>query len=105
MNDALFEINRDCEEAVLSFAKNLVDQGRIVEAGWATFYLMVLLPSVSRVQADEMRVAFMAGAQYLWACLRYPGEPISDSDSISRELDCFYNEMMAKIRSSDHGVH
>lgn len=80
--------------------KELVDKGQIIEAGWVSLRLMALPPDTCKVQIDEMRNAFFAGAQHLFASLmsslEEDAEPteadLRRMDLIEEELEGFIKE-------------
>lgn len=49
--------------------QELIDQGKIVEAGWVSYRLVVLSPAADKVQLEETRLAFFAGAQHLFGSI------------------------------------
>lgn len=50
-------------------AKKLTDEGKLIEAGWATMNALVLPADAPPVQRSEMRKAFFMGAQHLYASI------------------------------------
>lgn len=50
------------------FTKDLVDKGQLLEAGWVALRHMTL-QDAPEIQIREMRKAYFAGAQHLWASL------------------------------------
>ena len=76
----------------------------LIEAGWQTLRAMSVSPRASQIQINEMRNAFFAGAQHLFASvlgILDPEEEITDQDmrrmdAIAKELQNFYNEFVAK---------
>lgn len=58
-------------------------EGKLVEAGWLSMFLMVIPPDASPTQISEMRKAFFAGAQHLFASLM----AIMDGDHEPTEAD------------------
>ena len=92
------------DEAINALSKRLVDQGLLIEAGWQTLKLMSVSPNAPQIQLNEMRNAFFAGAQHLFASvlgILDPEEEITDQDmrrmdAIAKELQNFYNEFVAK---------
>lgn len=92
------------DEAINAITKRLVDQGLLIEAGWQTLRAMSVSPRASQIQINEMRNAFFAGAQHLFASvlgILDPEEEITDNDmrrmdAIAKELQNFYNEFVAK---------
>lgn len=86
--------------------KTLVDEGRLIEAGWAGLRLACGLLSAPAQQLREMRMAFFAGAQHSYASLMTvlePGDEPTETDLkrmelIHNELDRFVNEFEAQAR-------
>ena len=91
-------------ELIDALAKELVDRGLLIEAGWQTLKMMSVAPNAPQLQVDEMRNTFFAGAQHLFACMMGildPGAEVTDADfrrmdAISDELEKFYNEFLMK---------
>jgi hypothetical protein len=86
--------------------KQLADEGRLIEAGWVAFRLMVMSPNAPAIQIDECRMAYMAGSQHLWASVMAmldPGEEPTDADLskmdlINKELEAFTREMEQRVK-------
>lgn len=53
--------------ALGDLTRQLVDEGRIVQAGWQVWATAVLPKDASTIQRVECQRAFFAGAQHLWA--------------------------------------
>jgi hypothetical protein len=53
--------------ALAALTRKLVDEGRIVQAGWQVWETAVLPKDAPTIQRVECRRAFFAGAQHLWA--------------------------------------
>jgi len=78
----------------------LVDEGRVIEAGWIALRVQSIPDDASPVQLDEMRNAFFAGAQHLFASinsvLEEGEEPtpadLRRMDNIANELDRFIED-------------
>ena len=49
--------------------KELVDSGRLIEAGFVGFRNIVIHPDAPEAQVNEMHMAFMAGAQHLYGSI------------------------------------
>lgn len=106
-----FEAKRAAiETAVEKVTQELMDQGRIIEAGFRAMISFAYLdadPPMQKDQEDELRAAFFAGAQHLWGsimCSLDPGEEPTEDDErrfalIQSELDTF----IADFRKS-HGI-
>lgn len=77
--------------------KKLTDQGRVIEAGWIGCRIAWVPKDAPEVQIIEMRRAYMAGAQHLFASIMGildPGAEPTDSDLnrmdlIHKELEAF----------------
>ncbi len=50
--------------------KKLIDDGRLIEAGWQGLRIFALPQNASEIQVTEMRKAFFAGAQHLYTSTR-----------------------------------
>jgi hypothetical protein len=77
-------------------SKKLTDQGRLIEAGWIILRAMAVPPNAPEVQINEMRYAFMAGAQHLFSSIMSvldPGEEPTPADL--RRLDLIHTELEA----------
>jgi hypothetical protein len=85
--------------------KRLTDDGRLIEAGFVGLQMVAIPSDASETQVREMRMAFMAGAQHLFASLLNvldPGEEPTDADMrridlIATELDAFRQEMELRV--------
>lgn len=77
--------------------RQLVDDGKLIEAGWVGLRLAAIAPDASATQLEEMRNAFFAGAQHLFASIMDildPGEEPTSADLermnlIDKELRVF----------------
>lgn len=88
--------------------KKLMDEGRIIEAGWQAMRAVVLPSTVSDMQVSEMRKAFFAGAQHLFASIMLSMDPSENDeptatdlrrmDLIHEELVGFEQELRAEIK-------
>jgi hypothetical protein len=95
------------EELLTELTKKLADEGKLVEAGWVSLMAMAIPPDAPPIQIREMRMAFMAGAQHLWASVF---TVIGDNDEgltedaerrlemIKAELEAFREEVMAAAK-------
>jgi hypothetical protein len=76
-------------------SRELADQGRLIEAGWVGYRLMVMSPTAPPIQLDECRLAFMAGSQHLFSSLMNildPGAEPTDADL--RKMDLIELELL-----------
>ena len=92
-----------------AITRELIDEGRIIEAGFASYKIAVMNPNAGTDQIIETRRAFFAGAQHLFASIMSVLEPGSEPTvciSLSRiritqiheELDRFIVELKASIK-------
>jgi hypothetical protein len=85
--------------------RELVDQGKLIEAGWVLLRRAAIHPDAPAEQLTEMRMAFFAGAQHLFAALMdilEPGEEPTEADlkrmnMINDELGAFLEKMKLRI--------
>jgi len=81
--------------------KELADQGKLIEAGWVSLRLHAIPLNAPASQLHEMRLAFMAGAQHLFASMigmldPEPEETPADMarmELIHQELEAFRGEL------------
>ena len=96
------EANRKRQYAdplVEALTKKLVDEGKLVEAGWVGLKAMAVPADAPAIQLEEMRNAFFAGAQHVYSSIMTmldPGEDpteadLSRMDAIDKELRNFIN--------------
>jgi hypothetical protein len=86
-------------------ARRLMDEGRLLEAGWHALARLAVPPDAPEVQRRDMRWAFLAGAQHLFAAMMGGLDPDSEPtaadlrrmDLIAKELDVFGQELTAAI--------
>lgn len=94
-------------EALVALQRNLVDRGLLIEAGWIGLRLACIPDDASELQLDEMRGAFFAGAQHLFASMMDILEP--DAEPTEKDLarmDLIDKELRAFIAdySRRHGL-
>lgn len=95
------EQRRMHDKLVQEFTK----RGQLMAAGFVSMRLSVIPPDAPKVQVDEMRMAFFAGAQHLFASLMAvldPGEEPTEADLerislIAKELETFADEMRLRV--------
>ena len=76
--------------------RSLTDKGLLVEAGFVGLRAAAMSPDAPQIQVDEMRMAFMAGAQHLFASIMTildPGEEPTNADL--RRMDLIDKELRA----------
>lgn len=85
------------DTALTDLSRELTDQGKLIEAGWVALQLAAIPGDAPRLQLTEMRMAFFAGAQHLFASIMTILEPgaeptdadFSRMDQINAELQGF----------------
>jgi hypothetical protein len=99
------EITRD-EVAALS--RKLAEDGKLIAAGWVGCRLAIVPAGAGKAQVDDMEMAFMGGAQHLWASIMSildPGKEPTKADL--RKMTLIDNELRdfaAKLTARVHGV-
>jgi hypothetical protein len=94
-------------EYLRRFERELVDKGKLIEAGWVGLRLAAIPDGAPKIQLEEMRNAFFAGAQHLFGSImgildddREPTEAdMKRMSLIADELETF-----AKDFSKQHGI-
>jgi hypothetical protein len=88
-------------EMLERLSHKLVDEGRLIEAGWTTLRAIAIPADASEAQLRDMRIAFFAGARHLLGSIMSildAGEEPSEADlnrmdRINAELEKFIAEM------------
>jgi hypothetical protein len=102
------EAKRRAEElakAAEKLSRELADKGMLIEAGWLALKAVWLSPDAPAQQVKDLRWAYMAGAQHLFASLMGAldtgEEPtpadLKRMDLIAAELEAFRQEMEASL--------
>lgn len=86
--------------------RELMDKGLLVEAGWVAMRKSLLPPGTTPAQLEDLRTAYMAGAQHLWAAIMSAsgfdpdGEPTEGDLKrmllIERELNLWRDQMVKR---------
>lgn len=79
----------DKDKLAAQITKELAEQGKLIEGGWAALRLMAIPPDAPDIQIRAMRMAYMAGAQHLWASIMAifdSGEEPTQADLKKMEL-------------------
>jgi hypothetical protein len=85
--------------------KALADKGKLVEAGFLSLRLSMIPKDATAVQIQEMRLAFLAGAQHVWASMMTmldPGREPTAQDLrrmtlLAKELDALAKELAVRV--------
>lgn len=102
--ETIVKLPNKFDDLVNGVTNSLADDGKLVEAGWVALRLAAIPKDAPQVQVDEMRLAFMAGAQHLFASIMAildPGEEPTEADLrkmdlISKELEKVRGELAAR---------
>ncbi len=87
------------KEMMEKLTRELIDQGRLIEAGWIGLRHIAVAPDAPQVQIDEMRSAFFAGAQHLFASIMVMMEPDKEPTAEDeRRMELIDKELKAFIR-------
>jgi hypothetical protein len=90
-----------------ALTRKLADDGRLIDSGWIAYH-RVALPHASEAELSELRTAFFAGAQHLFALLsQCAGSEHYGAafDSVTIELTKFVDaELLLRCRPAEgHG--
>jgi hypothetical protein len=91
-----------------TLSRKLADDGLLIEAGFHLFRAQVMSPDAPEVQVREMRMAWMAGCQHLFASMvgvMDAGDEITHNDMrrmdlIHKELEAFAEELKLRVYPS-----
>ena len=88
--------------------KELMDEGKLIEAGFATMRHLAIRDDASMEEVEAMRLAYMAGAEHLFRSMMValdPGDEPTEADMrrlelIGNELDEWRGRLSAWVRSA-----
>jgi hypothetical protein len=81
-------------EDLTKLSRELTDKGKLIEAGWIGLRIAAIDRTASSVQLDEMRMAFFAGAQHLFASIMTIMEPgTQETENDLKRLDLIHYEL------------
>jgi hypothetical protein len=91
-----------------AICRALIDEGKLVEVGFESLRFLVMAADAPEVQVNEMRMAFFAGAQHVFASIVWmlePGAEATDNDLmrmslIQIELEIFVQQSKPRLRKS-----
>ena len=99
--------NKQPERAALdTLARDLIDKGLLIEAGFASLRAQAMHPDAPPDQVREMRAAFFAGAQHVFGSIMQALDPgaepsaadFSRMDKIAAELHAFIEQWTNDLR-------
>lgn len=97
------------EDAGQALGRELADRGRLIEAGFVIFADAVISPTAPEIQREEMRLAFMAGADHLFSSIVNMVDDGSEipteaderrMDLINQELDAWRGRISERVQPS-----
>ena len=99
------------DEEVSAVTKILVSEGKLLEAGFSILQELMIPLNAPQAQIDDMRLAYMAGAQHLWASVMTSldsglDETVNDlvrMDKIQIELDTWKQSLELRFSSGVGG--
>jgi hypothetical protein len=92
-------------EFLVKLTRSLMDEGKLIEAGWIAMRLACIPLDAPAVQLQDMKMAFMAGAHHLFASvlggMEDDNEPTATDmrrmELIDAELMAFTEELKAWV--------
>ena len=86
------------QEFLKAMSVTLADQGKLIEAGWFSLMAIAIPADAPPVQVKEMRKAFMAGAQHLFASILSIMDPEDEpTEADLRRMDLINAELKAYV--------
>ena len=87
------------EKFLREMSVTLADNGKLIEAGWFSLMAIAIPADAPPVQVKEMRKAFMAGAQHLFASIVTILDPGDDepTEADLRRMDLINAELKAYV--------
>ena len=98
-------------EALQELTKALIARGRILEAGWLSYRIVVMPRECSEVQIEETRRAFYAGCNHLFTSIMTSLDPgteetpddIKRFEYIQKELEEYLAEFTKRFGGQRQG--
>lgn len=75
----------DQRDAAVDLTRHLIDEGKLLDTGFAVLAQQLISKGASSEQLAAMRLAFMAGAEYMWSSILCMLDP-SDEEHTSEDL-------------------
>jgi len=77
-------------------SRRLADEGKLIEAGWVALRVQAIPLNAPAVQLQEMRMAYMAGAQHLFSSMLGILDPgLEETPDDMRRMDLIHKELAA----------
>jgi len=104
-------MNRQHDKIAAAITKAAADNGKLIETGFDALRTIAIAPDALQIQVDEMRLAYMAGAQHLWASIMSVLDPGPDEKpgdmarmaAIQAELDSWRQTLELRLGKT-HGA-
>jgi hypothetical protein len=96
----------DLQIAAEELTRKLMDQGKLVEAGWKIFEQLFVPPAVGDAQRNDMRIGFFSGAEHVFNSVvsalddgtpEATGADLSRMDKLDDELKIFRSFLEEEI--------
>ena len=79
---------------VQAVSRELVDRGKLIEAGWAVLRASAIPAHAPDIQIREMHMAFFCGAQHLWgSVISILTEDREPTDEDMRRMQLIHDEL------------
>lgn len=93
------------QKAAAAVTKTAADNGKLIESGFDALRALAISPDAPQIQVDEMRLAYMAGAQHLWASIMSVLDPGAEEtpgdmmrmEKIQAELDSWQQTLELRL--------
>jgi hypothetical protein len=76
----------------------LTEQGKLIEAGWISFRLMVVEPNAPSDHMTVFRYAFLGGAQHVFGCLMGALEGGGDDEETDEKVASLLESLNAELK-------
>jgi hypothetical protein len=78
------------------FSRRLADEGRLIEAGWVALRIQFIPQNAPPLQLDQMRLAYMSGAQHLFSSIMtILEEGVLETDADMKRMNLIHLELEA----------
>ena len=102
----------DTPETLSVFTKQLIDEGKLLEAGFNILNELIIPTEASKTLVDDMRLAYMAGAHHLWSsimfaldsCVEETPEDLERMNKIQAELAAWAQQLEFRLTPTEGGV-
>jgi hypothetical protein len=75
-------------------SRKLADDGKLIEAGWVALRIQAIPHDAPAIQLQEMRMAYMAGAQHLFSSIMtILEEGVMETENELRRMELIHKEL------------